>query len=340
MNGGTVCYSSFTYSYLSRARVLLESVRRVHPDWAMWAVVVDEAPEGVDEAAALAGFDGVLKVAELGVPGVMSWLFQHDVVEACTAVKGAAMVRLLERGAGRVVYFDPDIALFNPVEGLDRGSIVLTPHQLEPNDDRQAIIDNEMAALVYGVFNLGFVAVNNDAEGRAFAAWWAERLYQACFDDTARGIFTDQKYCDLAPALFGGVHVLRDPGCNVASWNLSRRRLAFDAQGGLTVNGSALKFYHFTKIGGAGDVMTDRYGAGNTEVFEVWHWYKRRERALRLAGIPDGYWRYGRFADGTAISGEMRRLFRDRADLQAAFGDPFVEFIGYVRGKMPELVGA
>lgn len=339
MSGGTVCFSSFTYSYLSRARVLLASVRRVHPDWAVWAVLVDEAPDGVDEAAALAGFDGVLKVADLGIPRVLSWLFQHDLVEACTAVKGAAMMRLLERGAGRVVYFDPDIAVFNPMEGLDRGSIILTPHQLEPNAAYQAIVDNEVAALAFGVFNLGFVAVRNDVQGRAFAAWWAERLYQACFDDRAAGIFTDQKYCDLAPALFAGVHVLRDPGCNVASWNLSRRVLAFDGQGGLTVNGSALKFYHFTKIGGAGDVMTDRYGAGNTEVFEVWHWYKRCERASRVSGIPDGYWRYGAFEDGTAIAPQVRRLFRDRADLRAAFADPFADFSGFLREKMPELIG-
>ena len=52
------------------------------------------------------------------------------------------------------------------------------------------------------------------------------------------------------PGMFGGLLVVRDPGCNVASWNLSRRRLAFGPGGALTVNGSPLKFYHFTKIGG------------------------------------------------------------------------------------------
>ena len=338
MNGATICYSSFTYSYLSRARVLLESLRRVCPDWAVWAVLVDEAPDGIDEAVALSGFDGVLKVRDLGIPRVMPWLFQHDRVEACTAVKGAAMLRLLEQGASRVIYLDPDIAVFTPMEGLDRGSVILTPHQVEPNAARQAVIDNEVAALVYGVFNLGFVAVRNDVVGRAFAGWWAARLYEACFDDTAEGIFTDQKYCDMVPTLFGDVHVLRDEGCNVASWNLSRRRLAFDAQGGLTVNGSPLRFYHFSKIGGAGDVMTNRYGAGNTEVFEVWHWYKRRERALRLEGIPDGYWWYGRFSDGTAISAQARRLLRNRPDLQAAFADPFSDLAGFLRQNMPGLI--
>ncbi len=335
--GGVVCYTSFTYSYLSRARVLLESLRRVHPDWEVWAVVVDEAPPGVDAGVALGGFDGVLTPADLGV--APAWLFGHDLVEACTAVKGRALVHLLGRGAGWVVYFDPDIALFNPLDGLDGGSIVLTPHQIAANEEAQAIIDNDVAALVYGVFNLGFVAVRNDDNGRAFAAWWAARLDEACFDDTARGIFTDQKYCDLVPGLFDGVRIWRDPGCNVASWNLSRRRLAFDAAGRITVNGSALKFYHFTKIGGAGDVMTERYGAANTEVFEVWHWYKRRERALRLDGVPEGYWHYGRFADGRAISHGARVLYRSRADLRGAFADPFAGLAGWLAEHRPDLLG-
>jgi hypothetical protein len=61
------------------------------------------------------------------------------------------------------------------------------------------------------------VTGGNDAHGRAFVQWWAKMTHQACHDDTARGIFPDQKYCDIVPALFDGVHIERDPGCNVAS---------------------------------------------------------------------------------------------------------------------------
>ncbi len=342
MNGRVACYTSFTYAYLSRARVLLESLRRTHPEWEVWAVVVDEAPPGVDEGAALAGFDQVLKLADLGIPDAAAWLFGHDVVEACTAVKGAAMLHLLAAGADTVVYFDPDIAVFNRLDEVLAGewSVALTPHQLEANAAPAAIRDNEIGALVYGVFNLGFVAVRNDANGRAFAAWWSGQLVRACFDDTANGIFTDQKYCDLAPGLFDGVRVVRDPGCNVASWNLSRRRVGFDDGGRVVVNGSALKFYHFTKIGGVGDLMTERYGGGNVEVFEIWHWYKRRERAMRLEGVPVGYWHYGRFADGRAITPAMRALYRERPNLQAAFAEPFGgELVGWFAEHRPDLLG-
>ena len=82
-------------------------------------------------------------------------------------------------GADKVIYLDPDIAVFHGLTGiearLDTASIVLTPHQLGPNDTPLAIADNEMTSLKYGTYNLGFVAVRNDANGLGFAQWCHSR---------------------------------------------------------------------------------------------------------------------------------------------------------------------
>jgi len=310
----TVCFTSFSLAYLSRARILARSLRRVHPDWPIHALLVDAAPDhGLED------FDTVVTAEQLGIPRFRSWMFKHDLVEGCTAVKGAMLRHLLAQGADRVVYLDPDIAVFAGLHGMEDASIVLTPHQLAPNTTAQAIGDNEMTAFRYGVYNLGFLAIRNDASGCAFADWWAGMLHSACYDDIERGMFTDQKYCDIVPALFDGVHIWRDPGCNVASWNLSRRTLAFDTEGVCRVDGSPLKFYHFTKIGGVGDTMTRRYAAGNIEVLEVWAWYKR-QLGPEARPIP---WRYATFADGTPIPRAARLLYRARPDLAAAFDDPY-----------------
>jgi hypothetical protein len=328
------CFTSFTYAYLSRARVLARTLRHFHPEWTLWALVVDEPPDGFNAATGLAVFDRVAGIGDLGIERPLAWLFKHDVVEACTAVKGHMLRRLLELGAELVVYLDPDIALFGRLdETLAKGSILLTPHQLEANTTAAAIRDNEFASLLYGTFNLGFLGVRNDANGRGFADWWAERLHAACYDEPEHGLFTDQRYCDLAPALFDGVHVIRDPGCNVASWNLSRRALRFTRDGTLLVNDSPLKFYHFTKIGGVGDFMTERYGGGATEVLEVWTWYKRSEVAMRLPGIPDSYWYFATYSDGTPIENATRRLYRSRPDLMQAFDNPFDQMPGWLAGN-------
>ena len=324
--GGVCCFTSFTYSYLPRARILAQTLRLAHPDWAIHAVLVDVPPPGLDAAAALGDFDRVVAADTLRLPRFRAWLFKHDIVEACTAVKGQMLVEVLEQGFDKVVYLDPDIAVFHPLDGilarLETASIVLTPHQCEPNSLAMEVNDNEMTSLKYGVFNLGFAAVRNDASGRAFAAWWAQQLYRACYDAVEIGIFTDQRYCDLVPGLFDNVAIERDPGYNVASWNLSRRTLRFDG-GRLLVNGSLLRFYHFTKIGGDGDTMTERYAGTNTEVFEVWRWYKRALLGTAVAGIPPRYWAYGQFSHGEPIPKPLRVCFRSRPDLLGYFDDPF-----------------
>ena len=320
------CCTSFTCSYWPRARVLAETLRQAHPDWVLQGVLVDKPPPGFDLTAAAAGFDRIMMAESLAIPRVRAWLFKHDLVEACTAVKGQMLVELFAAGFDKVIYLDPDIAVFHGLDSiidrLDSASIVLTPHQCAPNTDLRAVRDNELTSLRYGAYNLGFVAVRRDQAGLAFAEWWARHLYRACYDEVQEGLFTDQKYIDLVPGLFDGVYIERDPGCNLASWNLSQREVKIQG-GAITVNGSALKFYHFTKIGAAGDLMTDRYAADNTEVFEIWNWNKRALKRHPVTGLAPDYWHYGCFSNGKPIARAIRLLYRQRNDLMTLFDDPY-----------------
>jgi hypothetical protein len=318
------CFTSFTWGYLSRALVLSRTLRAAHPDWRQVALIVD-APSDAG-IRALAGFDEVVFAEELDVPALRHFLFRHTLVEACTALKPRMLARLFERGAGTVVYLDPDIAVFHPLHAVTRAlesaSIVLTPHQHTPNDDPQAIRDAERTAQIYGVFNLGFAAIRRDDVGIGFARWWQQCCETDCRDAPEEGLFTDQRYCDLVPALFPAVAVLRDPGCNVASWNLSRRLPVVTQEGGLAVDGSALAFYHFTKVGGVGDIMTRRY-ARNEVPLEIAAWWQREVASCTVPGVSDLPWAWQRFADGTNIPLALRRAWRVDAALRARFADPF-----------------
>ncbi len=106
------CFTSFTFSYLTRAVILARTLREAHPDWVLWAVVTDEPPGGNDCGLATE-FDRVLYAKELDFHRFDRWLFKHDVVEASTAVKGQMLRHLLNNGAEKVVYLDPDIAVFS-----------------------------------------------------------------------------------------------------------------------------------------------------------------------------------------------------------------------------------
>jgi lipopolysaccharide biosynthesis glycosyltransferase len=339
------CFTSFTFSYLGRAMILVQTLRAAHPDWVIWTVMVDEPIDG-DDFGLAKQFDHVVYAKDLGIPDFRKWLFKHDIVEASTAVKGKMLQHMLQQGADNVVYLDPDIAVFSSLHGivgrLDNHSIVLTPHQVEPNEAIGLMRDNELTSLKYGIFNLGFVAIANDEVGRRFADWWAAQLAFACYDETENGLFTDQKWCDLVPALFDRVYVERDPGYNVASWNLSKRKISITRNGDILVNGSPLKFFHFTKINTAGDVMIEKNAADNTEVMEIWAWYKRALAGNTIAGIPKGYWHYGMFSNGSTIPKSVRVFFRRRADLMNYFEDPFSvngnSYFEWIRREDPALL--
>ncbi|WP_374469838.1 hypothetical protein [Phenylobacterium sp.] len=323
-----LCYSSFTFSYLNRARVLFRTLRRFHPEWELVALITDEPPPGFVFRAPDEPFDRVVWAHELGIPDYRSWLFKHDVVEVCTAVKGPFIHQACASGGDAVIYLDPDTALLaslDPlVELLESHDIVLTPHLIEPNDQPMAILDNDLSASRTGIFNLGFVAIRTTGEGARFAKWWNDRLLSYCYDDIPAGLFVDQRWCDHVPALFDKVKVLRDPGYNVASWNLSTREVAVGKDGAITVNGQPLRFWHFTKLGATADIMTKRYAGANFPVYEIWHWYRREVAAGTDPAIPERYWAFGAYQDGAPIEKAHRELYRERADLQAAFPDPFV----------------
>lgn len=321
-------YTSFSYSYLNRARVLGATLKEHHPDWVLWAFVTDKAPIGLHLNLAEEPFDYIVESEILFGEGFDSWVFCHDIVEACTAIKGRALLHILDQPeVSHVLFFDPDIAIFSKMDDIiDQfkfSSIGLTPHQISFEDDEQAILDNEIASLHYGIFNLGFLAVKNDIEGRRFANWWSLRLDYWCFDRLDIGVFVDQKWCNLIPCFFDDVFIFKDPGMNVASWNLSKRNISVCESGALLVNGKSLKFFHFTKLGPIGNTMTERYAADNEVVFEIWAWYERKVKYFTSTIIPNGWWYYGYFEDGSAIPKAARELYRDSEDLKAVFPHPF-----------------
>lgn len=321
------CFTSASLAYLDRVRVLGETLKRYHPDWTFWLCLCDREPAGFSLRLEREPFDLVVRTEELGIDAPRSWIFEHDVVELCTAVKGAMVCHLLEHGASRVVYLDPDIAVLGDLGEIEtllsEKDILLTPHVIQAEEDPSAILDNEIGSLKHGVYNLGFVAVANTVGGRSFARWWRDRLLEFCFDDIPNGLFTDQRWCDLAPALFPNVHILRDPGYNVASWNLSQRPISIEPDGAILAAGVPLRFFHFTKVPGVGEHMLERYSGGNLAVFELLAWYRARLSENAASGLPGGWWAFGQYADGSEIPREHRVAYRRCSKLRKGFPDPF-----------------
>ncbi len=343
-------FTSITSNYLPKARVLAHSVKRCNPDVVFHLMLSDDPPTGwslEDEP-----FDALIRLEDLDIPDLRQWAFGHTVVELCTAVKGAAFQHILDAGAGKVFFFDPDMVVFSRLDELiarlDHASILLTPHQTHPDQTLEAIADNEIASLKHGSFNLGFLAVRASDEGRRFIDWWAERLRHFCHDDPLNGLFTDQRWVNLAPCFFEDIAILRDSGFNVATWNLSTRPASGSLDNGVTVGGEPLGFYHFSGMdSGAQEVMLGKYGKDVPVLQELRAWYLEeceRMGQSELGRLPA---RYSCFDDGTPIAKAQRVLYRNRVDLRRAFPDPFAVpadggYLGWYRanhGESAELAG-
>lgn len=324
-------YTSININYLPKARVLAKSVKHYCKDAKFSLVFSDRLPDEIQ--AEQEPFDEIITVQELGIPvkNLDFWIYEHTVVELCTAVKGQALVKFLEEGSEKVVYLDPDTAVFHDLNCLerlmDKHDVILTPHVTIPEEEKADIVCNEICALRYGTYNFGFYAVKNSRNGLEFARWWRNRLVDFCYDDIPNGIFTDQKWGDLVPGMFEGVHISHNPGYNVATWNISHRIVDKNQDGIYMVNGVPLKFYHFSGFdSGAQERMLNLYSKGNKHLYDLREWYIRRMEEEGQGTYGNYPSKYNFYDNGEKIQPEERQLLRNRMDCVEYFGqtDPYV----------------
>src|ERR1700727_382859 len=178
-------------NYLHLAWTLAESFLKLHPDDEFHLLLVDRLPKDFVSRDPRVQ---VLEVERLGLPAFRSLAFKFDILELNTGVKPSFIKHLFALWADKVIYFDPDIYIFDSVEliyqALTSASIVLTPHILAPTSDVEHVYENGL--LRTGVFNLGFVAVSNSPQGRGFLDWWEDRCLRFGFHDLRSGLFVDQ----------------------------------------------------------------------------------------------------------------------------------------------------
>lgn len=317
----TIC----SINYLAKAATLVDSYKAHHPEDDFYVVIVDRKTDLEHDVANAM----VLWVEDLEIPDFDRKAFEFDVIELNTNIKPTAMATLLGR-YDRVVYLDPDVFVYSRLEpviaSLTGADVVVTPHALSPIEDREK--PDEVDLLRFGTFNLGFVGVAQTPEGFRFLRWWSARCLENGFYEPQSGLAVDQKWVNLAPAFFQGLRILRDPGLNVAFWNLHERELSLSA-GEWLVNGSQkLYFVHFSSFDpetpGLVARKQTRFGIGSRGDFEAVASSYRLALRRNLQKFPaDVRYSFDYFESGTYITPTLRRVYAAIKDL-VRFGErPF-----------------
>jgi hypothetical protein len=236
-------------NYLPYARVLFQSVERIHPEYRRILCLVDEVDGYFDPKNER--FEVVL-ASQLGIDAFPDMKIRYDIMELNTAVKPFMIEWLFNQSdLDAVIYLDPDIRVYERFDYLESkivagASVLLTPHITRPVED--ASTPNDYHMLQSGVFNLGFVAVRRCPEAFMFLRWWGRRLKTQCAADFSVNLFTDQRWCDLAPCFLDNLIVIKKAGYNVAYWNLMQRAVSRDESGSWRVDGDPLVFFHFSGV--------------------------------------------------------------------------------------------
>lgn len=323
----TIC-TIVSKNYWAYARCLTDSFLEYHPEGRVFTLLVDELDDAFDPAQER--FITIL-AKDLGIPHFEQMAFRYFVYELNTAVKPFFLQYLFNNyNCQKLCYFDPDIQFFQRIDDifelLDSYGIVLLPHLTGFLEDGR--LPNEVSILRSGAYNLGFIGLSRYSELEAMLHWWQRKLWKDCVGEQDQGLYLDQRWVDLVPGLFSGVYIHRDPGYNVAYWNLNHRQIE-STGAGYTVNGVPLRFYHFSGFDFDNIETVARYQNRYTlsaleHLAPLYHAYRDNLMAhdhVRLRQLP---YAYSYFDNGVFIPGLARYLWRTVEDKEGhRWPDPF-----------------
>lgn len=158
-------------------------------------------------------------------PSTVLWVLKNTNASSCTYVD-----------ADLYFYHNPQILLDEMTENED---ILITSHNYTPRYDQSALS---------GKYCVQFMFFRKSEKGLKVLNWWRDRCLEWCYNRHEDGKFGDQKYLDVWPEMFEGVHELEHSGA-LAPWNVQQ----YEVSDGFSPNIRALSdnkeypvvFYHF-----------------------------------------------------------------------------------------------
>lgn len=334
-----VVFTIVAKNYLALAKTLMKSVATYGPSDGSLKLFVFVADEFEEEQIFSIPDCEIMEAKQLSIEGYYNLAFKYDITEFCTALKPFCMDYLATvKKAERVIYFDPDICLFNSLsilfDSLDQKLCLLTPHYMTPEVQYSGVVPEEMI-LWAGILNLGFIAVNTTNQHyRRFIDWWKNRLYFKCYADKQDGLHTDQKWIDFVPSFFPNDTIISNHmGMNASVWNLHERKVECK-NGQYTVSSpyrkteDPLVFFHFSGFDLNDKTLIHKHHPAlslldRPEMTPIMDFY-------RAALIQNGFnetikWKYSyaTYKNNKAISWFQRRIFRRLIDGGEKLGNPF-----------------
>lgn len=319
------CATIVAKGYLSFARVLARSFRAHHPAVPFFVLLADEVDGYFDPAQEPFA---VKTLEELGIGDLVRLRFQYAQQPFSYALTPYLLGHLIKCGFSKVVFIKQEGLVLGSVaplfERLDTASIVLTPHLVAPLDGADRIA-RDLNILQSGTFNVGILGVSATGNTDQFLTWWQDRVSTHCRHAVPEGMHYEQRWLDLAPTLFAGVHILRDPTYNIGHWSLPDRAITVEDETVL-VDGRPCRLFRFSGYDPARPEWITKYSQRLTTdtVGPASFVFDRFRSALFDEGFREtSTWpyAYGAFDDGVPVPDISRDVYLKMSDTER-FGDP------------------
>ena len=234
-----------TKSHLHFAKALHQSVKRFIDDIQMHVLIADDNDPNAELSGIHVYDTSCLTESKIGNK-IHSKYYHKNMDHFRWSCKSVFMIYLLNNGVDNILYLDPDLFFFDDptflFKKLKSNSVLLSPHF---RTNHPAIdYDDYGRNNTHGLFNGGFIGANKD--GIPALEWWADVCCEVCEKNRKKGYYVDQSHLNLMPLLFEKIGILKNHGCNVASWNRNTSPRSLE-DGEVTLNKKdRLVFIHFT----------------------------------------------------------------------------------------------
>jgi hypothetical protein len=240
----TAAYTVVTPNYLAHALSIKKSFLQHNPDAEFIICVL-----GLKSHCPEMNFDNFYFINSPGDGRIDDMTRRYDPFEMTCALKPFFASHIFEQHGHlqRLIYLDCDMYVFSAFAPLTDAAITLSPHRTknigylpEPKNYSNISLNR------YGVYNAGYFELKRKQETFAFLDWWKTLMYDMGYNRPDEHLFSDQLWLNTVHSFFDDVYVNKNPGYNVAIWNLIERKIE-EKNGAYFVNGEPLVLYHFSK---------------------------------------------------------------------------------------------
>jgi hypothetical protein len=336
-----------TKSHIAYARTLADTLAKSNSGSELYVLLADRLDEYIDPVNE--PFN-LIKLEDLvDQDDIDKMCFYYTPSELCFCLRAWLHEFMFKKTSFKKwIYFDSDIIVHHSLNQisnhLDDISIMISPHLISINPpqsiDIKAVIKLESYLLRNGgIYNGGFLALRKTEESKVFIEWFKKHLRMYGFDNRPMQS-GDQFWLTCVPLYFREAYILRDPGANLAYWNLYERTITRDSSGKILVNNRPLLFFHFAGFDIKEPKKLTRYRIPQGlkiipgAIEELASEYRRLLIGNGYEETKNYPYAFEKFKNGITITPLIRRAYFEMLFHDKAFkGSPFEQY-EYFRSRL------